>query len=484
MDVWVDDHHQSQDTGWDLGQAASQRTGVLRIKEDKAAADRLGSTTAPRDSLQAESQGLHPSSESRNSTEAEDLPEDFDWQAYLAYYPDLVSSGISSESGAQQHYLAHGRQEGRVHRRLKVLMHYTACTGLINQHYSHIAAFTLSSAIGAELVLAPGLQRDSFASYFSAHNEQNEVTWTSMSTDQLLDVDRIIEEWRARGMDVHKTPPLPSLPNMGDPDTAYPQYQQSPEEERLNVRLSDIYLKAWDLPELVERTRKAVVEHAARMELEQTDAPIDHINLYLPCTFFMLRSISDLPRATMVARTLFFAPLLTGLADEIVAGMTAAGAAPFNSLHLRIEKDAKDWSTIMGGTGVLWEGYAAAMQEAGFDNQAPLYTASGLLTYGAAQDMVDAESTLTALGFCSSVHTKEMYLPSKVLDGLASEQKALVDFLVLARGARYVGFGSSTFSFFLREHRTLQGLPRSSSVLVDASVIGTDALFQAAATIV
>ncbi len=54
----------------------------------------------------------------------------------------------------------------------------------------------------------------------------------------------------------------------------------------------------------------------------------------------------------MVARTLFFAPLLTGLADEIVAGMTAAGAAPFNSLHLRIEKDAKDWSTIMGGTGV------------------------------------------------------------------------------------------------------------------------------------
>ena len=54
----------------------------------------------------------------------------------------------------------------------------------------------------------------------------------------------------------------------------------------------------------------------------------------------------------MVARTLFFAPLLTGLADEIVAGMEAAGAAPYNSLHLRIEKDAKDWSTIMGGAGV------------------------------------------------------------------------------------------------------------------------------------
>ena len=37
---------------------------------------------------------------------------------------------------------------------------------------------------------------------------------------------------------------------------------------------------------------------------------------------------------------------------------------------------------------VLWEGYAAAMQEAGFDDQTPLYAASGLLTYGATQGML------------------------------------------------------------------------------------------------
>ena len=34
---------------------------------------------------------------------------------------------------------------------------------------------------------------------------------------------------------------------------------------------------------------------------------------------------------------------------------------------------------------VLWEGYAAAMQEAGFNDQTPLFAASGLLTYGATQ---------------------------------------------------------------------------------------------------
>jgi len=54
---------------------------------------------------------------------------------------------------------------------------------------------------------------------------------------------------------------------------------------------------------------------------------------------------------------------------------------------------------------------------------------------------------------------------------------------VLARGQRFVGFGSSTFSFFLREYRTLRGLPRSASVLADASVIGTDPMFVSAGTV-
>ena len=137
-------------------------------------------------------------------TDTGDLPNDFDWQAYLSYYPDLLQSGIYSESQAQQHFLEYGRQEGRIYKRLKVLMHYTACTGLINQHYSHIAAFTLASAIGAELVLPPALQRDSFGSYFSTFKEQNEVTWTPTSLSLLLDVDRVTEEWRAHGMEVHK----------------------------------------------------------------------------------------------------------------------------------------------------------------------------------------------------------------------------------------------------------------------------------------
>lgn len=45
--------------------------------------------------------------------------------------------------------------------------------------------------------------------------------------------------------------------------------------------------------------------------------------------------------------------------------------------------------------------------------------------------------------------------PSPRPAALNSEQKALLDFLVLARSQKFAGFGSSTFSFYLREYRAL-----------------------------
>ena len=54
-----------------------------------------------------------------------------------------------------------------MYKRLRVLLRYTACTGLINQQYSHIAAFSLAAVLGAEIVLPPAAKRDSFAHYFS-----------------------------------------------------------------------------------------------------------------------------------------------------------------------------------------------------------------------------------------------------------------------------------------------------------------------------
>ena len=40
------------------------------------------------------------------------------------------------------------------------------------------------------------------------------------------------------------------------------------------------------------------------------------------------------------------------------------------------------------------------------------------------------------------------------------------------------------FSWFLREYRALNSIPRSSSVLANASIVGTDPLFMSAGTII
>jgi hypothetical protein len=69
------------------------------------------------------------------------------------------------------------------------------------------------------------------------------------------------------------------------------------------------------------------------------------------------------------------------------------------------------------------------------------------------------------------------------LAGLNSEQLALLDFLILARSHKFVGFGPSTFSTYLREHRTLHGTPPARSLLVNASRIGTDAMFARSALV-
>ena len=53
-----------------------------------------------------------------------------------------------------------------------------------------------------------------------------------------------------------------------------------------------------------------------------------------------------------MARSLEFSGKVAELADRVIHGMTMAGKYEYNAVHLRIEKDARDWSQIMGGEEV------------------------------------------------------------------------------------------------------------------------------------
>ena len=142
------------------------------------------------------------------------------------------------------------------------------------------------------------------------------------------------------------------------------------------------------------------------------------------------------------AQSLAFAPMLHAMADRIIEGMTAGGAHPYNGLHLRVEKDARDWIEIMGGTQALWDSYVAAMKSVGFNATTRIYVASGMLTYGASCEMstpsVTTHSSAPSLtprtmsvcdedemdfdkyyllktGVCSDVHFKEQFIGQEEL---------------------------------------------------------------------
>ena len=73
-----------------------------------------------------------------------------------------------------------------------------------------------------------------------------------------------------------------------------------------------------------------------------------------------------------------------------------------------------------GGTlwlQAVWNAYVLSMRQAGFTSAVPMYAASGLLTYGASEDMDHIIATLQAAGLCSEVLYKELYIPQPELDG-------------------------------------------------------------------
>mmetsp|Transcript_9294 Transcript_9294/g.27924 ORF Transcript_9294/g.27924 Transcript_9294/m.27924 type:complete len:628 (+) Transcript_9294:75-1958(+) len=411
----------------------------------------------------------------------------FDWEEYLRNYPQLRDEGIDSRRKAESHFLSVGRAQGRVGRRLRVILRYTAGTGLINQHYSHVAALVLAELMGAELVLPPAMHRSSFEHIFSVFKGQSAVKWAFAPLDSLYDVDALVKTWKKRGVVVHKTPRIRQTPDLSQPQTAFPSYvvDGGPVSvpDMLAARVHNVFGQNLDPPALVARARAAILDTVQAALRLQPDMDIPAVAVDLPCTFFMLNAVAAHSAVNSAARTLQWAPPLRRLADRVIAGMMSdhVGSGTYNGVHLRIEKDAGEWARILGGRAVVERRYRAAMRRAHFDKRTPLYVASALLTYdGGVEDLKKVVANLTGEGLASNVVYKEMFLTLQDTKTLHSEQKGLIDFLVLAQSGSFVGFGPSTYSFFLSEYRTLQGMATARSVLVDGSKIGTDPLFQSA----
>jgi hypothetical protein len=108
------------------------------------------------------------------------MPSDWDAATYLGLWPDLQQAGLSFQQAsdtlsyicglaggcamlpyhhrglsrttlplpqAKEHYLLHGATERRVYLPYPLLLRYSSCGGLFNQHYSHIAGLRASHSM-------------------------------------------------------------------------------------------------------------------------------------------------------------------------------------------------------------------------------------------------------------------------------------------------------------------------------------------------
>jgi hypothetical protein len=146
--------------------------------------------------------------------DASGVPGDFDAAVYMAHYPDVANSftGDAADSAAVRrhaitHYQLHGRSERRVHGRLPVTVRYTACGGLMNQQYSHLAALVVAGALGADLIAPQAMVRDSFANYFHTKPALNKLAWRHVPFSSLWDTDGIVRSGRWQ---LHASPSLAS----------------------------------------------------------------------------------------------------------------------------------------------------------------------------------------------------------------------------------------------------------------------------------
>lgn len=415
-------------------------------------------------------------------SEESHLPPGFDWRAYLDYNQDVQSVVEDNAESATAHYASHGHKEGRIYKRIPVVMRYTACGGLMNQHYSHLAAMTVAASLGADLVLPKALKRGSFNQYFSNDPEKNEVTWSMTPFSSLWDKAHIQHFLREQGVgswEVNDT--VAKLPRLIDPHASYQRYSMDGFGFNQVVKVPNVYLQTKDLQEIVQHLRTKIVEQAmasARHINNHTREP-QPILVDLPCTMFWTKS-GDNHALRLVAQNLQFAPEVVAAADQVLKGMVALGYGEFNGLHLRLENDAADWTNVIGGRRAFWDLYLDQCEEAKFNPSTPLYLASGMSSAHDSEKL--KEATVELKPYSSIILMKENFLGPDFLAKLHPDQQALIDFLVLVRCKHFVGFSASTFSVYVQQYRHIMDIaPKSTSYLINATVVGTEPLFARAA---
>lgn len=130
--------------------------------------------------------------------------EHFDWKAYSLYNSDLPDQILSNKHAALKHFLQYGLREGRLARRLRVVLRYNVQQGFVNQLFCHIPVISLAINLNAEVILASSLRRGSFKNYeFNVTNDWEPTAWSAMPLSEILDVQQLKTYWAQKDVVLH-----------------------------------------------------------------------------------------------------------------------------------------------------------------------------------------------------------------------------------------------------------------------------------------
>ena len=422
----------------------------------------------------------------------------------------LIAMGLTSTSDVSQSYcvimpVGVGQSLCLPSRSLNHSLNQSLSTGLFNQMYAHIAAWILADVLGADVIMPPSLYRNSYGSQYSIHGV-SELKWLPTNISSLLDMEGVRQGYEARGRQVYEHPltiteapessSLSESGGIGEECASHPQsayLSGSIPESGLTfdpyqiVRMNDVYMRASSLDAIWDEAANLIMKKHESL-LASGRSPATPILLDLPSAFFSIMTITCLDRARLAVLALPFNLTLLSLASRIVRRIKRGGRDQFNGIHFRFERDAADWIEAYGGAEAYLDLYLRTAKGAGLDtSHRDLYVASGLLSYADEEERKWLHDILGPYG--RKLIYKESGKIQKItrnvtggsLEDLNTEQRALVDFLVLAHSHVFVGLGTSSFSVYLREYRRIHGLGeegRGGNVFVSSKSVGTDSLFQ------
>lgn len=107
--------------------------------------------------------------------------------------------------------------------------------------------------------------------------------------------------------------------------------------------------------------------------------------------------------------------------------------------------------------------YNEAIRQQAIAPEEQLYIASGI--FSTEPDFVERHLQ----SWPSHITHRGLLLSAEESGGLDVEQLAAIDFLVVCKAAKFIGWQGSSFSFWVPEERALHGLDHSTSLLINGA---------------